>query len=82
MVASEGYGTCDMFTDGLGLTERNVMLLCPPHPAMQCACRFSLPPGLQLRNLEELSRDSVTQAREASHGSGLMALFGKQVRGT
>ncbi|GIL72800.1 hypothetical protein Vretimale_4489 [Volvox reticuliferus] len=41
--------------------------------------KFTLPPGLALRNLEYLSAGSTAQARDSADGSGLMRLFTAEV---
>ncbi|GIL43172.1 hypothetical protein Vafri_986 [Volvox africanus] len=41
--------------------------------------KFTLPPGLALRNLEYLSAGSTAQARDSADGSGLMRLFAAEV---
>ncbi|KAG2450066.1 hypothetical protein HYH02_000170 [Chlamydomonas schloesseri] len=41
--------------------------------------KFTLPPGLALRNLEYLSSASTVQARDSKDGSGLMKLFTSEV---
>jgi isopentenyl diphosphate isomerase/L-lactate dehydrogenase-like FMN-dependent dehydrogenase len=51
-----------------------------PPPAPPPACRFQLPAGLELKNLDLLQRASrVTQARDAQEGSGLHKLFACEV---
>lgn len=37
-----------------------------------CLLRFTLPPGLALKNLQYLDSGEVVQARDAKDGSGLM----------
>ncbi|KAG2495693.1 hypothetical protein HYH03_006293 [Edaphochlamys debaryana] len=41
--------------------------------------KFTLPPGLALRNLQYLSTSSTAQARDSGDGSGLMKLFTAEV---
>ncbi len=40
--------------------------------AARCSSRFTLPPGLALKNLQYLDSGEVVQARDARDGSGLM----------